>query len=83
MNLSAVKRSVIRPRALVRAGPAAVAHGNRGRASPRRVSTPIRQTVVRLYQATYRGLNHQHFCALRVELADLPVQHRCALTRPD
>lgn len=40
---------------LIRQGPAAIAHGNRGRASPRRLSTALRQTVVRLYQTTYRA----------------------------
>src|SRR6266542_2524675 len=41
-------------RALVREGPAALAHANRGRASPRRFSPTLRQHVVRLYQAIYR-----------------------------
>ena len=51
-------------RALVREGPAALAHANRGRASPRRLSPTLRQHVIDLYQTTYRGLNHQHFCEL-------------------
>lgn len=48
-------------RALVRHGPAALAHANRGRASPRRLSPTLRQHIIDLYQTTYRGLNHQHF----------------------
>jgi transposase len=49
-------------RALVRDGPVALAHANRGRSSPRRLSATLRQHVVALYQTTYRGLNRQHFC---------------------
>src|SRR5215216_1130110 len=54
-------------RALVRAGPAAVAHGNRGRPAARRLPADLRQTVIRLYQGIYAGLNHQHFCELLAE----------------
>jgi len=32
--------------------------------SPRRLSPTLRQHVIELYQTTYRGLNHQHFCEL-------------------
>jgi transposase len=51
-------------RGLVRDGPAALAHANRGRGSPRRLSPTLRQHVVELYLGPYRGLNHQHFCEL-------------------
>lgn len=54
-------------RALVRAGPAAVAHGNRGRVSPRRTLEAVRQAVVAQYQGPYRGCNHQHFTELLAE----------------
>jgi len=60
-------------RALVREGPAALAHANRGRASPRRFSPTLRQHVVRLYQTIYRGLNHQHFCELLAEHEQLQL----------
>ena len=50
--------------ALVRQGPVGLAHANRGRASPRRFSPTVRQQVIDLYVGPYRGLNHQHFCAL-------------------
>src|SRR5215472_2801279 len=50
--------------ALLREGPAGLAHANRGRASPRRLSPTLRQHVIDLYQTTYRGLNQQHFCEL-------------------
>jgi len=59
--------------ALVRAGPAAVAHGNRGRPSSRRLSAELRQTVIVLYQGMYGGLNHQHFCELLAEREGLVV----------
>jgi hypothetical protein len=51
-------------RGLVCHGPAALAHANRGRASPRRLSPTLRQHVIDLYLGRYRGLNHQHFCEL-------------------
>jgi transposase len=57
--------------ALVRQGPTALAHANRGRASPRRVPAAVRQRVVGLYQTTYRGLNYQHFCELLAEREQL------------
>ena len=60
-------------RALVREGPAALAHANRGRASPRRFSPTLRQHVVRLYQTIYRGLNHQRFCELLAEHEQLQL----------
>lgn len=50
--------------ALLRQGPAGLAHANRGRASPRRLSPTLRQHVIDLYLGRYRGLNHQHFCEL-------------------
>src|SRR5438876_104652 len=59
--------------ALVRAGPAAVAHGNRGRSSPRRLPAELRQALIVLYQGTYAGLNHQHFCELLAEREGLVV----------
>lgn len=54
-------------RALVREGPAGVAHANRGRPCPRRLSPMLRQHVIELYLGTYRGLNHQHFSELLAE----------------
>src|SRR5216683_4940771 len=48
--------------ALLRDGPAGLAHAHRGRASPRRLSLTLRQQVIDLYLGAYRGFNHQHFC---------------------
>src|SRR5271170_2130483 len=54
-------RHVRRLLAEVRAhGPAALAHGNRGRESPRRLSDIVRTRVVTLARTTYAGINdHQ------------------------
>jgi len=41
-------------------GPSALAHGNRGRASPRRVPAAVRDTVVRLMTTVYGGFNDTH-----------------------
>ena len=48
-------------RALARAGPRGLAHGNRGRVSRRRIPEETRGTVVALYQGRYQGCNHPHF----------------------
>lgn len=45
-------------------GPTALAHGNRGRPSPRRVAESIRAQVVALAQTTYAGVNHTHLLEL-------------------
>lgn len=57
-------------------GVAALAHGNRGRASPRRVPEAIRGRVVELARTTYRDYNDQHFTE---ELAE---HHDIVLSRP-
>ena len=41
-------------------GPAALAHGNRGRPSPRRLPAAVREAVVRLMTTAYRGFNDTH-----------------------
>lgn len=43
-----------------RHGPAAMAHGNRGRPPHNRLSMALRQRVVRLARTAYAGFNHQH-----------------------
>src|SRR3990167_4091898 len=53
--------------ALARAGPAGLAHGNRGRGSRRRVPEETRAAVVAHYQGRYQGCNHQHFTELLAE----------------
>lgn len=44
-----------------RDGPAALAHGNRGRPPHNRRSPALRARVIRLARTTYAGFNHQHF----------------------
>lgn len=41
-------------------GPAALAHGNRGKATPRRTTNGIRQQVATLLRETYAGCNDSH-----------------------
>ena len=43
-----------------RGGPAALAHGNRGRPSPHRFPVATRETVVRLMTTVYLGFNDSH-----------------------
>ena len=43
-------------------GEAALAHANRGRPSPRRLPSRVRQSVVRLARSTYAGFNDHHLC---------------------
>lgn len=42
------------------AGPAALAHGNRGRPSPRRLPAAVRDAVLRLMTTVYVGFNDTH-----------------------
>jgi hypothetical protein len=49
------------------AGPAALVHGNRGRASPRRISEAIRARVVELGKTRYDGANDSHLTELLTE----------------
>jgi transposase len=48
-------------------GPAALAHGNRGRASPRRTAETIRARVLALARGRYAGCNDCHFTDLLAE----------------
>lgn len=50
-----------------REGAAALAHGNRGRASTHRVPEGVRKHVQELAQGPYGGLNHCHFAELLAE----------------
>ncbi len=43
-------------------GEAALAHANRGRPSPRRLPTRVRQHIVHLARTTYAGFNDHHLC---------------------
>jgi len=43
-------------------GEAALAHANRGRPSPRRLSAQVRRSILRLARSTYAGFNDHHLC---------------------
>lgn len=59
--LGVTERSAWRLRAaMVRSGAAGLAHGNRGRASPRRLPDPVRERILELARTTYRGYNDSH-----------------------
>lgn len=62
-------------RAYRRHGPQALVHGNRGRASPRRVRDAIRKQIVHLAQTTYAGVNHKHLSELLAEREGLTLSH--------
>lgn len=56
------------------AGPAALAHGNRGRPSPRRIDDALRARIVELARdARYRGANDSHLAELLAEREDVCV----------
>lgn len=57
-------------------GAAALAHGNRGRPSPRRLPDPFRQRIIQLARTTYAALNHQHFTELLREREGLRVSRQ-------
>ncbi len=44
-----------------------VVHGNRGRASPRRLASPTRERIVELARTRYRGVNDSHLAELLAE----------------
>ena len=54
-------------RAYLAGGPAAIVHGNRGRASPRRISAELRAAVVKLAETRYDGANDCHLTELLAE----------------
>jgi len=62
------ERQVWRLRAAFEAhGPAGLVHGNRGRASPRRIELPVAERVVVLAQGRYAGCNDCHLAELLAE----------------
>ncbi len=58
-----------------RHGPAALAHGNRGRPPHNRLPVALRQRVLRLARTTYVGFNHQHLTEALVEEHGLSVSY--------
>lgn len=54
-------------RAMVREGAAGLAHGNRGRASPRRLPPDRRERILELARTAYRGFNDTHLAEALAE----------------
>ncbi len=64
-------------RALLAGGPGALAHGNRGQVSPRRVGDDIRARVVKLARSEiYRGYNHTHLTEVLAEEHGITLSRR-------
>jgi len=61
-------------------GAAAVAHGNRGRASPQALDSAVRARVAALARTTYAHCNHQHLSELLAEREGITVS-RSSLRR--
>ncbi len=57
-------------------GPAALAHGNRGRTPANRIDEGLRRRVVELATTTYAGVNHTHLAELLAEREGLVVAPR-------
>ena len=58
---------------LMRDGPEALVHGNRGRTPQRRIADEVRARVVELYRTRYPGFNHQHFTELLAEREEITL----------
>jgi hypothetical protein len=68
------RRQLCRLRAKLRAGgPAALAHGNGGRAVAHALPAPLRAQVVALARGQYAGLNDVHLTEKLTEVEGLPV----------
>ena len=66
--LDLTERSVRRLRArMAREGPAGLVHGNRGRASPRRLAQATRERILELVETTYFDVNDTHLTELLAE----------------
>lgn len=66
--------------AMVREGAAGLAHGNRGRASPRRLPAEVRARICELARTTYRGYNDSHLAEALAEDEGIAIS-RAALRR--
>lgn len=65
--------------ALLAAGPAGLTHGNRGRASPRRITPGLRARIVELRER-YGPVNDTHFCELLAERAGIVISRESLRT---
>src|SRR5918996_3229371 len=63
-------------KALERDGPAGLVHGNRGRASPRRLDEELRQRILRLVADRYRDINDCHLAELLAEREELTISRQ-------
>jgi len=68
LSLRHVRRLMARYR---KEGATALAHGNRGRASPRQVAEEIKAEVIRLSKSLYHDYNDQHFTEELAEHHDI------------
>lgn len=59
--------------AMVREGAAGLAHGNRGRPSPRRLPEAVRARILELARTTYRGYNDSHLAEMLEEDEGIPI----------
>jgi transposase len=66
--------------AMLAEGAAGLAHGNRGRASPRRLPTTVRTRILELARTTYRGYNDTHLAEALAEDEGVSIS-RAALRR--
>ena len=75
------ERSVRRLRAVMeREGPTGLAHGNRGRASPRRLDEAMRARILELADGAYAGFNDTHLAEVLAEREGITIS-RAALRR--
>jgi len=58
-------------KALKEKGIEGIIHGNRGRASPRRIPDPVRDTIDYLYRGKYDGFNISHFTEMLEEREEI------------
>lgn len=66
--LALTERQVYRLRSKVRqSGPPGIAHGNRGRPSPRKVPDRVQKRIVALFRAEYAKFNDTHFTEALVQ----------------
>src|SRR5579859_7934635 len=63
-------------RRLERHGPAALAHGNRGRASPRRLTEAIRARILALARGRYAGVNDHQLTELLADREGVRVSRK-------
>lgn len=73
LSLRHIRRLLARLR---RQGLAALAHGNRGRPSYRRLSETTRTRILTLARSTYAGMNDHHFTEVLAEREGLHVSRR-------